>query len=416
MDREISVQELQKRKKNRIIRIATALAVLMLLFLLLPRWLEGKIPIENMPIGTVDKGPIEISIAATGKLVPLSEEIIVSPVGSRILEVYKNPGDTVHEGEPLLKLDLASVETEYRQKIDEKEMMKSKEIQAVITLENALAALRMDQQVKEMQMKQLWSDLQGEKYLDSIGTSTPDKVRRAELNYAEAKLNLEQLEQKIINEQKNMTAGIRAQQLELSMFDKTLEEKARQLKNAQILAPQTATLTFIQNQIGMQVSAGDQLAIVSDLSRYKVECEIADGHRDKLSPGNRAVIIAGKANLPGTIYSITPSITDGVITFIVVPEDSSNPNLRSGLKTDVYVLYGSRTEVMRIPVFTQLKYYGPGTYEIWVVNGSRAVKRKVKLGESGFDYIEVADGLSPGEKIIMSDMERYKNKTELRTK
>ena len=89
MDREISVQELQKRKKNRIIRIATALAVLMLLFLLLPRWLEGKIPIENMPIGTVDKGPIEISIAATGKLVPLSEEIIVSPVGSRILEVYK---------------------------------------------------------------------------------------------------------------------------------------------------------------------------------------------------------------------------------------------------------------------------------------------------------------------------------------
>ena len=108
MDREISVQELQKRKKNRIIRIATALAVLMLLFLLLPRWLEGKIPIENMPIGTVDKGPIEISIAATGKLVPLSEEIIVSPVGSRILEVYKNPGDTVHEGEPLLKLDLAS--------------------------------------------------------------------------------------------------------------------------------------------------------------------------------------------------------------------------------------------------------------------------------------------------------------------
>lgn len=202
MDREISVQELQKRKKNRIIRIATALAVLMLLFLLLPRWLEGKIPIENMPIGTVDKGPIEISIAATGKLVPLSEEIIVSPVGSRILEVYKNPGDTVHEGEPLLKLDLASVETEYRQKIDEKEMMKSKEIQAVITLENALAALRMDQQVKEMQMKQLWSDLQDEKYLDSIGASTPDKVRRAELNYAEAKLNLEQLEQKIINDRK----------------------------------------------------------------------------------------------------------------------------------------------------------------------------------------------------------------------
>lgn len=71
---------------------------------------------------------------------------------------------------------------------------------------------------------------------------------------------------------------------------------------------------------------------------------------------------------------------------------------------------------MRIPVFTQLKYYGPGTYEIWVVDGSRAVKRKVKLGESGFELHRSSRRLSPGEKIIMSDMEHYKNKTELRTK
>ena len=64
-----------------------------------------------------------------------------------------------------------------------------------------------------MQMKQLWSDLQGEKYLDSIGASTRTRSAARELNYAEAEANLEQLEQRSSTNRKNMTAGIRAQQL-----------------------------------------------------------------------------------------------------------------------------------------------------------------------------------------------------------
>ncbi|MDR2057761.1 MAG: efflux RND transporter periplasmic adaptor subunit [Dysgonamonadaceae bacterium] len=415
MDRAIPVQEIKKRRRKWIIRIAFILIIPVLLVIFLPRWMERALDTRKMQTGVVDTGAIEITVGASGKLIPLIEEIVVSPVNSRILEVYKNPGDTVNEGEPLLKLDLVSVETEYLQKLDEMSILKSKEIQTRVRLENSISELNMQQQLKDMQLKQFWADLQGEKYLDSIGASTPDKVNRASLNYEEAKLQLQQLKEKITNEQANAEAELHVQQLEIKIFEKTLEEKSRLLKDARILSPKKAVLTFILNQTGVQISQGEQLAIVSDLSRFKVDCEIADGHREKLTPGSKAVIRIGNIRLYGTVSTVTPSVTNGLIRFTVIPEDSSHPSLRSGLNADVDIFHGIISDAVRVPNSSNLNYR-KGDHYFWVIENDRAIKRKVRLGESSFEYIEVLSGLSPGERVILSDMDNYMNKKELRIK
>ena len=56
---------------------------------------------------------------------------------------------------------------------------------------------------------------------------------------------------------------------------------------------------------------------------------------------------------------------------------------------------------------------GRGDYDRWVVNGERVEKRKGMLGESGFEYVEVLQGLTGGEKVIISDMGRYRDKEVL---
>ena len=415
MDREISIQEKQKRKRKQLLRITIIAVSAVLLLIFIPRLTEGKLVLTNLPLGTADRGAIEISVSASGKLTPLVEEIVVSPVNSRVLEVYKNPGDPVEAGEPLLKLDLTSVETEYRQMLDEREMKRSKLVQVQVGLDNSISDLEMQRQLKNMQLRQFEADLRNEKYLDSIGASTTDKVRRAELNYEEAKLQLQQLVQKIGNERKSSAAELQIQELELGIFEKTLEEKARLLKDARILSPKTATLTFVMNQIGTQVSTGTQVAIVSDLTRYKIDCEIPDGHREKIAPGTKAVIEVGSIRLTGTVNTITPSVTNGLINFTILLDDSSHPGLRSGLSAEVNVLHGVKSDVVRIP---NGKYfnYGRGDYDLWVIEGNRAVKRRVRLGDSSFEYVEVIDGLATGERVILDEMEKYKNKSEIKIK
>ena len=67
---------------------------------------------KDLVLSTVDKGMIEVSVSASGKVVPAFEEIINSPMKSRIVEVYRKGGDSVEIGTPILKLDLQSTETE----------------------------------------------------------------------------------------------------------------------------------------------------------------------------------------------------------------------------------------------------------------------------------------------------------------
>ena len=174
-------------------------------------------------------------------------------------------------------------------------------------------------------------------------------------------------------------------------------------------------LTYINNQVGAQVAEGSQVAIISDLSHFKVEGEIADTYGDRVAAGGRAIVKIGNEKLEGTVSSVTPLSKNGVISFIVQLNEDNNKRLRSGLKTDVYVMNAVKEDVMRI---ANASYYvGRGEYELFVQDSdNEIIKRKVQLGDSNFEYVEVVSGLQPGDKVVVSDMSNYKNKSKLKVK
>ena len=286
MDREIPLHEKRRALRKQIFKYGGIIAGIILALYSLFGFLRSSVNYNDLVISTVDKGLIDFSIGASGKVIPLTEEIIVSPISSRILEVYKNPGETVEKGEAILKLELTSIETEYRQKLDEREIKQRKLEQLEVNSNSKISELKMQEKIKNMQLKQILTELKNEQYLDSIGASTSDKIRQAELNYEVTLLELEQLHVKITNESKNLEAELKVQQLDLSIFDKALAENLRLLNDARIHSPLNATLTFVNNQVGAQVGAGTQIAIVSDLSHYKVDAEIADSYAVYIQPGS----------------------------------------------------------------------------------------------------------------------------------
>lgn len=414
MDREISKDVRNKERNKKIVKYGLSSLVILILIVLLSNMLNTSLDKKSLLLGKSDRGSLNITVNASGKVIPFSEEIIVAPINSRILEVYKHAGDMVNIGEPLLKLELASIETEYKQKLDEREMKKRKLEQTRITLMSSQSELEMQEKVKEMQLKKMFTELQNEKYLDSIGASTTDKIREIALNYDVSKLEYEQLKQKIKNEKEKADAEIRVQQLEYSIFEKGLSENERLLKDARILSPQKATLTYINNQIGSQVSIGSQIAVVSDLSHYKIEAEIADSYANKLRTGAKAIIKTGQTEILGTVVNIVPSVKNGTISFYVILLEGQNLKLRSGLSVDVFVEYGIKDNILRIPNGSY--YSSPGEYDLWVVNKDNAAKRKVVLGESSYDYVEVKRGLQEGEEVILMLMDNYKNKESIKIK
>jgi len=59
-------------------------------------------------------------------------------------------------------------------------------------------------------------------------------------------------------------------------------------------------------------------------------------------------------------------------------------------------------------------YTGPGAYELFVLSGSSLERRKVQLGESNYEFVEVISGLNSGDKVVVSDMSQYRNKSKLK--
>ena len=412
MDREISKEVQRKEQRKQFIRIGTAVGGFIVLIVVVISMLQTSLKRKDLNISTVDKGVIEVSVSASGKVIPAFEEIINSPINSRIVEVYKRGGDSVDVGTPILKLDLQSAETEYNKQLDEEQMKSLQLEQQRVTNHNKLSEMEMNLKVSRMELDRKAVELRNERYLDSLGAGTTDKVRQVELDYNVSILKLKEDEQKYKNEQALAEADLKVKELELNIFRKSLAETRRTLEDAQIRSPRKAILTYVNNEIGSQIGQGAKVAIVSDLSHFKIEGEIADTYGDRIAAGSKAVIKIGSEKLDGTVSDVTPLSKNGVISFTVQLEEDNHKRLRSGLKTDVYVMNAVKDDVLRIA--NSSYYVGKGEYELFVVNGHQLLKRKVQLGDSNFEYVEVVSGLQEGDQVIVSDMNAYKDKNKLK--
>ena len=413
MDREIPKDVRRKERNQKIMKYSGISAVIIVGMAVLISFMQSSVKRRDINLSTVDRGTIEVSVSASGKVVPAFEEIINSPINSRIIEAYRKGGDSVDVGTPILKLDLQSTETAYKKLLDEEQMKRYQLEQLKVNNETQLSNLVMNIKVSAMELSRKEVELRNERYLDSIGSGTTDKVRQAELAYTNGKLELEQLRQQYENEKKVKAADLKVKELEFNIFSKGLAEMKRTLDDAQIRSPRKAILTFVENQVGAQVSQGQQIAIISDLSHFKVEGEIADTYGDRVAAGGKAIVKVGSEKLEGIISSVTPLSKNGVISFTVQLVNDSHKRLRSGLKTDVYVMNAVKEDVMRI---ANASYYvGRGDYELFVLDSeNEIVKRKVQLGDSNFEYVEVVSGLQPGDQVVVSDMSSFKNKNKLK--
>ena len=413
MDRAIPVGVQRKRRMVRYGKYAAIVAVVMGVAVWLGTLMMSSVDKKSLITSQVDRGTIDVSIIATGKVVPAFEEVIISPISAQILEVYAHSGDTVDVGTPLLRLDLQSAQTDYSKALDEQEIRRQQMVQLTTNTETQLSDRRMQLEVEEMKIGQLEAQLRNEQYLDSLGSGTKDRVHQAEITLRTAQMQLKQLKQQYENEVRVRKADLRMKQLQDGIADKSLEETRRTLDGANIRSPRKATLTYISNEIGSIVGSGSKVAVISDLTHLKVDCSIADTYSGRVMAGGRVLVKIGKERLFGTINTVTPLSQDGVITFTVLMDNPSHPKLRSGLKAEVFVITSIKEDVLRIRNGSY--YTGAGNYTLFIYKDEHTlVPRTIQLGDCNYDYVEVISGLEEGDSVVVNDMQRYKGKEKIR--
>lgn len=413
MDRQISKQALRKERNVKIGKGIGAAVLVGVLSVGIGLLVQPGVSVEAILLKKADRGNIELSVSASGKVVPAFEEIISSPIDSRVVEVYKKGGDSLEAGTPILRLDLLGAESNYKNMLDQ-EQMKGLELEKLRLMNRGkLSQMEMNLKVQRMELNRKAVNQKNERYLDSLGSGTADRVREAELGYNVAMLQLSEDEQKLFNERQLVVADEKVKELDLSIFRKELMQVKKTYEDARILSPRKGVLTFVVNEIGAQVGRGAKVGIVSDLSHFKVEGEIADSYAAKIGVGYKAILKVGRERFTALVSNLTPLSRNGMLSFNLQLDIDNAPQLRSGLNGEVYILHSLKENVMRI---ANGEYYnGPGDYQLYVKEGEMLYLRDVRLGECNFEYVEVLSGIQEGEEVVVGGrMPQGKKKVKIK--
>lgn len=407
MDRELDVSFQRRRIGRRLAWGIGSLGLVVAVLVLLPGWLRPSIERDRIRTGRVDRGPVEGIVEASGTVIPAFESVVSSPVDARIEKILKRPGEAVRAGEEILRLDtsasrlaLETIENNLARKVNEQQQVRLALEKSLNDLRGSIESSRLDAEASEYRAEQ-------NRKLRTDGLVSEQNLKASEVEAKKARIELGRLLGSVAGERQSAQARLEGLELELRTLRKERDEARRQLELATTRSDRSGVLTWVVPQEGATIRMGEVVARIADLDSFRIEATVSDVHSSQLAPGLPVKVMIDGQPLTGHLSNIYPTIENGAVKFAVDLDDARHPKLRNNLRVDVLVVTASRPNTLRVPKgpFSQ----GGVKDTVFVIRGDRAVRRSVRFGVSGYDYLEVLDGLSEGEDVIISDMNDYEH-------
>lgn len=221
-----------------------------------------------------------------------------------------------------------------------------------------------------------------------------DELERARLAHEHALAEAELLDDLLAFERDQLQADVARQML-------VVQDLERQVARLELSSPVTGMVGNLLVAERAFVNANEPLMSVVDLSAFEVEVRIPESYARSLSMAMPATVRWGQNDYAGELVAISPEISDRLVTarirFLEAPPES----IRQNQRVAATILLERKPDTLLVP-------RGPffdaeGGRFVYVIDGQQAVRRPIVTGSIGTGQIEILDGLSPGERIVISD-------------
>lgn len=413
MDREIAPEVRQRRNVRRVVVAVIAVAAAAFCLAATVEWLRPSRDRDEIQTARVARGSVEATLQASGTVVPLLEQVISSPVESRVLRINGRAGAKVRVGEELLTLDTAASRLDTERLAERLTQKESESEQLRLRLDEAIASLEAQLEQKKLDAEIHHHVAAQKQKLRAEGLTTDQDALAAQAAARKSDIEIRQIEEALVRSRRSRDVQLAASGTDLSFVRREHQESRRQLDLAMLRADRDGVLTWILPEVGAMVRRGDIVARIADLSTYRVVAQISDVHASRIGAGLRVNVRLEGLTLAGTIETVDPRIENGVMKFYVTLDDPSHPRLRNNLRTDVSVVTGRRAGIL---VVRRGALARSSASQAFVVRGGDAVRVPVRFGLAGEETIEIADGLREGEEVVISDMSEYEDVAKVRLK
>jgi HlyD family secretion protein len=166
-------------------------------------------------------------------------------------------------------------------------------------------------------------------------------------------------------------------------------------------------LTALDAKVGQSKAQGALLGQVNSADRFKLTADIDEFYLSRVLVGQEALFTVDGRNFKAKIAKIYPQVTGGTFKVDLYFEGAAPADIHVGQAIDLKIELGGATRAVMLPNGPFYQDTGGSWVFVLSPNGEYATRRNVRLGRRNPDYVEVVDGLKPGEKVIVSGYEAF---------
>ncbi len=407
MDRPVDAK--RPLSKRLLLSLGPVLALLVagaLVYPKLSRWLQAErsVALSRVRLGRVVRGDLERDVSVQGRVVAAFHPTTFSPA-SGIVRLEVRAGQAVESGQVLAvvaspelnsrleqeRSTLLSMGTDLeRQRIQARQQNLTNR-QAVdlaaVELEAARRAMRRAEQTKA---QGILNDVAYER--------AQDDQRRSELSLTHAQEKAQLETESLEFETRNRELGVGRQRLVVADLE-------RQVAELSVRAPVSGQVSRLDVDDHDAVTSGQPLVTVVDLSALEVEVLIPESYADEIAAGVPAVVRSGGDEYAGEVKSIAPEVEGTQVRGVVIFSEGVPEGLRQNQRVSTRLVLESRSDVLKVPRGPFLE--AGGGNQAYVIDGSMAILRPIRVGAASVEEVEIISGLELGDQLIISDTSRF---------
>ena len=409
MDIQLEKKKGIRRKHLPYIAGGAALLVLVLWIIFGNHASTLRVDARSLSIGEVKRDQFNDFVRVDGQVQPITVVQLSPEEGGIVQELVVEEGAQVHRGDVIVRLSNSNLELQILNA--EAELAEKQNL-----LRNTQVAMEQDRLRNKTEKLQLDLDITRRlrTYRQQEQLYNEKLIAREDFVQAKEDYELARRKHALIVERLRQDSLYRS--IQMSQMEDNLSNMRRNVllirerkDKLEVRSPIDGELGLLDVVLGQNVQPGQKIGQINDLSDYKVEALIDEHYIDRVRTGLNATFDRQGAHFALTVRKVYPEVRDGKFRTDFVFTGERPDNIRSGQTYYINLELGQPTECVMIPKGTFFQSTGGNWIFVVDRDGKRAYRRKIKIGRQNPQYYEVTEGLEPGERVIVSGYESYKN-------
>jgi HlyD family secretion protein len=371
---------------------------------------------DGLTISEVMHAEFKDYVRLNGSVVPIQVVQISPEEGGIVIERVAEEGAQVKKGDVIVRLSNSNLDLQILNA--EAELAEKQNL-----LRNTQVAMQQDKLNNETEAASLDMDVSRKRraYEQNERLYSEKLISRETYLQAKEDYELAQRKQKLIGERLEKDAQYRS--LQMDQMEDNLANMRRNVvlvrerkQKLEVRSAIDGELGLLDVELGQNVNAGQKIGQINDLSDFKIQAEIDEHYIDRVRQGLHATFSKGDKTYELAVRKVYPEVRQGRFRTDFVFRGERPENIRSG-QTYYLNLELGQSEVCDL-ISRGAFFQTTGGQWIFVVNkdGTKAYRRNIRIGRQNPQYYEVLEGLQPGERVITSGYEAFKDYEQLKIK